>query len=60
MGLLGGLLVAGTGVLRIFGCRTGVFVAGMANGETVTVWEEVTVTVGVSSRLTGRRGISAM
>ena len=59
VGLLGGLFVAGTDVFRVFGSRVEVFV-GRMKVEPVAVGEGVPVAVGVSSGLTGRRGISAM
>ena len=58
-GLLGGLFVAGTGVFRVFGDLVEVFV-GRKREEPVLVGEAVAVAVGVSSGLTGSRGISAM
>ena len=57
VGLFGGLFVGGTGV---FGDRTEVFVGRMLKMEGVAAGESMPVAVGVSSKLTGRRGISAM
>ena len=59
-GLVGGLFVGGIGVLNdVLGDRVAVFV-GRMKVKPVAVGEGVLVAVGVSSGLTGRRGISAM
>ena len=59
-GLVGGLFVSGIGVFDVFGDRVAVFVGRMMKVGPVAVGEGVPVAVGVSSGLTGRRGISAM
>ena len=60
-GLVGGLFVGGIGVLNdVLGDRVAVFVGRLMKVEFVAVGDSVLVAVGVSSGLTGRRGISAM
>ena len=60
-GLVGGLFVGGIGVLNdVLGDRVAVFVGRLIKVEPVAVGDGVPVAVGVSSGLTGRRGISAM
>ena len=59
-GLVGGLFVDGIGVLNdVFGGRVEVVVGRMMKVEPVAVGDGVLIAVGVSSGLTGRRGISA-
>ena len=60
---VGGLFVGGMGIgvlNDVFGDRVEVLVGRPMKVEPVTVGEGIPVAVGVSSGLTGRRGISAM